>query len=159
MVKRIFVWATVLMLSASTTASVEPTPVWVAPEPPEVVVVEAPVLTPDTRDLVERVVYTESGGEPTIESEMAVAQVIKDRADLWGRDVEEVILQPYQFGKPSEIEDVPDRTKEAVRKVFDEGERIFVEPTTHFYAYELCSPGWAETKVTRGVIGGHRFMY
>lgn len=116
-------------------------------------------LTTEERDLLERVVFAESGGEPTIESEMAVAQVILDRSQLWGKSVTEVILAPAQFGKPTQRAEVPERTKEAVRRVFDEGERIFPEPTTHFYAYNLCSPNWAETKVTRGVIAGHRFMY
>lgn len=137
---------------------IKETTITATPPPPPVVEVEEPVLTEAERDLIERVVFTESGGEPSIESEMAVAQVIKDRSEQWGMDITEVLTKPYQFGKPSKIKMVPDRTKEAVRNVFDLEMRVFEEPTTYFYAYRRCSPKWANALEERGIIGGHRFM-
>lgn len=157
----VLVTVTAILLGTTTveTSHVEVARVMPAADPPVEIEVIEPVITASERDLIERVVFTESGGEPSIESEMAVAQVIKDRSELWGKSVTAVLTAPKQFGKPSKIDIVPDRTKEAVRRVFDQGERVFAEPTTHFYAYNLCSPGWAETKTSRGVIANHRFMY
>lgn len=108
-------------------------------------------------ELIARVVAAEARGE-TLEGQMAVAQVIKDRADLWGKSPEEIVLAPAQFADPYGGE-IPEITWNAVESVFLEGERVFSEPVTHFYAYELCSPYWAEVKVSRGKIGGHEFLF
>ena len=112
------------------------------------------------RNLIERVCYAEAGGEPDpVTAQMAVANVILDRMTLWGKSAEEVLTAPKQFAKPSTIETVPPETKEAVSRVFDKGERIFAEPTTHFFNPTMCDPVWAKTKINRGEIGNHRFMY
>lgn len=108
-------------------------------------------------ELLARVVAAEARGE-SLEGQMAVAQVIKDRSDLWGESPESIVLAPAQFADPYEGE-IPETTWDAVEAVFLSGERVFHDPVTHFYAYELCSPYWAETKVSRGVIGGHEFMF
>lgn len=108
-------------------------------------------------ELIARVVAAEARGE-SLEGQMAVAQVIKDRSDLWGKTPEEVVLAPAQFADPYGGE-VPEVTWSAVEKVFIDGEKVFAEPVTHFYAYEICSPYWAETKICRGRIGGHEFLF
>lgn len=108
-------------------------------------------------ELIARVVAAEARGE-SMEGQMAVAQTIYDRADLWGKTPEEIVLAPSQFAKPYKGE-IPQTTWDAVEAVFIYGKRVFSEPVTHFYAYEICSPKWAESKVSRGKIGGHEFMF
>lgn len=108
-------------------------------------------------ELIARVVAAEARGE-SLEGQMAVAQVIKDRSDLWGKSPEEIVLAPAQFADPYGGE-IPETTWDAVESVFLDGERVFSEPVTHFYAYEICSPYWAEVKVSRGKIGGHEFLF
>lgn len=132
---------------------------------PEVVVLlETETITSEERDLIERVCYAEAGGEEDpVLAQMAVANVILDRYELWGlpdgRTITDIVTAKAQFAAPSRIAEVPAETKEAVSRIFDKGERVFQEPTTHFYAYNLVDPSWADTKVSRGTIGGHKFMY
>jgi len=115
-------------------------------------------LTPDERILVERVVAAEARGEkPAVEAQMAIAQVVIDRASEWGMTPTEVVSAPGQFAAPYQGEISAD-TVEAVSRVFDSGERIYSESTTKFYAYKLCTPYWAAGRECRGTIGGHRFM-
>lgn len=112
-------------------------------------------LTPDERDLVERVVAAESRGED-MQGQMAVANVILDRAELWGMTPAEVVQAPGQFADPFPGE-ISDSIHLAVANVFDGGIRIFEEPTTHFASGG--EPWWAEDKVNRGSIGCHKFYY
>lgn len=104
------------------------------------------------RELIERVVMSESRGEP-FEGMIAVAQTIKDRSDLWGMTPVEVVTKPSQYAMPYQG-DISQSVKDAVAAVFDQGHRAFEEPTTHFATYE---PWWASEKVNRGEIGGHTF--
>lgn len=112
------------------------------------------MLTSEERDLVERIVASEARGEP-IEGIMAVAQVIRDRSQLWGMTVTDVVLAPGQFADPYRGEIGPE-VVQAVWAVFDEGMSVFSEPVTHFHA-EYVSPYWTAGKVSRGSIGNHRF--
>lgn len=111
-------------------------------------------LTEDERVLVEKIVAAEARGE-SFEGMKAVAQVIRDRAEQWGKSIEEVCLATGQFATPYEGEIGP-KVKEAVFAVFDCGCRVYEEPVTHFHA-DYVSPGWADKKVYRGRIGGHLF--
>jgi hypothetical protein len=111
-------------------------------------------LTPEERDLVERVVASESRGED-LQGQMAVAQVIKDRSDLWDMHPVDVVFAEGQFAKPYEGE-ISDEVKLAVANVFDGGVRVFQEPTTHF---AKGTPYWAEGKINRGNVGRHTFWY
>jgi hypothetical protein len=115
---------------------------------------ESGVLTGEARDIVERVVAAEARGED-LQGMMAVAQVIKDRSDLWDMHPVDVVLSEGQFAKPYEGE-ISDEVKLAVANVFDGGVRVFAEPTTHFAQGD---PYWAENKVNRGSIGRHNFYY
>jgi spore germination cell wall hydrolase CwlJ-like protein len=110
-------------------------------------------LTPTERDLIERVVAAESRGE-SLKGQMAVAQVIKDRTELWGMTIVEVVLEPYQFAKPYEGE-ISDKTKLAVSNVFDLGQAVWEDPTTYFHSGD--DPYWASEKISRGSVGGHKF--
>lgn len=112
------------------------------------------MLTSEERDLVERIVASEARGEP-IEGIMAVAQVIRDRSQLWGMTVTEVCLAPGQFAAPYHGEISPE-VVQAVWAVFDEGMSVLEIPTTHFHA-DYVSPYWTADKVSRGSIGAHLF--
>jgi spore germination cell wall hydrolase CwlJ-like protein len=112
------------------------------------------MLTSEERDLVERIVASEARGEP-IEGMMAVAQVIRDRSQLWKMTVTEVCLAPSQFAAPYQGEISPE-VVQAVWAVFDEGMSILEIPTTHFHA-DYVSPHWTADKVSRGSIGAHLF--
>lgn len=112
------------------------------------------MLTSEERDLVERIVASEARGEP-IEGMMAVAQVIRDRSQLWGMTVTEVCLAPGQFAAPYQGEISPE-VVQAVWAVFDLGMSVLEIPTTHFHA-DYVSPYWTADKVSRGSIGSHLF--
>ena len=112
------------------------------------------MLTSEERDLVERIVASEARGEP-IEGMMAVAQVIRDRSQLWEMTVTEVCLAPSQFAAPYQGKISPE-VVQAVWAVFDEGMSILEIPTTHFHA-DYVSPYWTVDKVSRGSIGAHLF--
>ena len=111
-------------------------------------------LTEDERDLVERVVAAEARGEK-IETQMAVAQTILNRAETRGQTVTEVCTAAYQFAKPYHGE-VSEKTQDAVRFVFDDGAKVF-DKVTHFYATWIDPPYWTESKEFKGEIGGVRF--
>lgn len=115
-----------------------------------------PITLLDTeRDLIERVVMAESGNQG-LEGMKAVAQTIKDRSELWNMTPTEVVTQPHQFAKPYSY--ATEEVKLAVAKVFDNGERVFEEPVTHFHN-QTVKPYWTENKVNRGTIREHTFYY
>lgn len=117
--------------------------------------VDSEALTSEARDIIERVVAAEARGED-LQGMMAVAQVIKDRSDLWGMHPVDVVFAEGQFAKPYEGE-ISDEIHLAVANVFGGGMRVFSEPTTHFYSGK--EPYWADEKVNRGSVGNHRFYY
>lgn len=114
-------------------------------------------LTDMERDLVERVVAAEGRGE-SIEAQMAIAQTIRDRATTRKQTVEQVCLAENQFAAPY-MADISEKTKDAVRFVFDNGESIFPDYyVTHFYAWKLIAPpAWTDSFIYLGEIGGTRF--
>ncbi len=112
-------------------------------------------LTPDERDLVQRIVAAEARGE-VLQGQMAVAQTILDRAKLWNMLVTEVIFAKGQYADPYQGE-ISDSVKLAVANVFDVEIRAFREPITHFYSGK--KPYWAEKKIKRGSIGKLTFCY
>lgn len=113
-------------------------------------------LTDKQRDLIERVVASEARGE-SLEGQMAVAQTILDRAELWNMSVDEVVTAPAQYAEPYNGT-ISDNTRIAVANVFDQGIRIFSEPITHFYSGDN-EPYWTDNKVNRGSIGSHKFYF
>lgn len=111
-------------------------------------------LTSEEREIIERVVAAEARGE-TLKGQMAVANVIKDRAELWNMTPTEVVTAKGQFAEPYQGE-ISEDTKLAVAIVFDKGIRVFAEPVTHFASN---NPWWAEHKAIIGKIGVHTFYY
>ena len=111
-------------------------------------------LAPQELDLVCRVVSAEARGE-SLDGQMAVAQVIRDRANSWDMTVTEVVTAPSQFAKPYQGE-ISDETY-LVASVFN-GMSVLQEPVTHFYSGER-EPYWTSDKVNRGSIGRHSFWY
>lgn len=105
-------------------------------------------LTDTERDLVERVVMAEAGGE-SYECMVGVAQTIRERSEHWGQSIKTTVRYP-QYAKPYKGE-ISDDVKDAVSAVFDSGERQFPEYTTHFHA-DYVDPWWNESKIQRGVI-------
>lgn len=114
-------------------------------------------LTDMERDLVERVVAAEGRGE-SIEAQMAIAQTIRDRATTRKQTVEQVCFAENQFAEPY-MGDISEKTKDAVRFVFDDGESVFPDYyVTHFYAWKLIDPpAWTDDFAFLGEIGGTRF--
>jgi spore germination cell wall hydrolase CwlJ-like protein len=118
-------------------------------------------LTQSDREIIERVVAAEArgetvNGEPDVKAMMAVAQTIRDRSSAWKMTPVEVVTQKGQYAAPYEGE-ISDPIREAVRRVFDEGESVLEVPTTHFFSGS--TPSWAAEKVSRGRIGSHEFYY
>lgn len=113
-------------------------------------------LTIAERDVVERVIAAEARGE-SLEGMMAVAQVIRDRSQLWGKNVEKVVSAKGQFAKPYSGK-ISEDIKLAVANVFDDGQSVFAEPVTHFYSGNN-EPYWVDEKVNRGNIGRHKFYF
>jgi hypothetical protein len=111
-------------------------------------------LTQEEREIIERVVAAEARGE-TLKGQMAVANVIKDRAELWNMTPKEVVTAKGQFAEPFQGE-ISEDTRLAVEIIFDKGIRVFKEPVTHFASN---NPWWAENKTVRGSIGVHTFYY
>lgn len=111
-------------------------------------------LTQEEREIIERVVAAEARGE-TLKGQMAVANVIKDRAELWNMTPTEVVTAKGQFAEPFQGE-ISEDAKLAVEIVFDKGIRVFKDHVTHFASN---NPWWAENKTVIGSIGVHTFYY
>lgn len=108
------------------------------------------------KEEVVRVVMAEANDQ-SLKGKMAVAQVILDRSIEWGMSSGEVVNSPYQFATPCKGE-IDDLSSFAVDLVYLYGERVFDEPTTHFYNYNMVEPYWSKVLTERGVIGEHCFM-
>lgn len=113
------------------------------------------VIPIEERELVTRVVAAEARGQG-IDGMMAVAQVIKDRSELWDMTPTQVVTSPGQFAQPYSGTLTSDM-HHAVSQVFDAGVVVFEEPVTHFYSG--ATPYWAEYKINRGTIRDHTFLY
>lgn len=122
----------------------------IAPESGETLV----SLGEEDYDLICRVVAAEARGEGH-EGQLAVAQVIRDRARLWGMTPAEVVMAPGQFAAPYQGE-IGAETRMAVNDCLIQGESAFDQPVTHFAEISI-TPYWAEEKEVAGVIGNHRF--
>ena len=116
--------------------------------------VTAHTLTESERDLAERIVMAEAGGE-SYECMLGVAQTIRERSEHWGMTVEKVLTAKAQYAKPYKGEP-SDTAKDAVSAVFDKGERAFDAYTTHFHD-DSVNPRWNRSKEKRGEIDGVLF--
>lgn len=111
-------------------------------------------LTAAERDLVERVVMAEAGGEEQI-GQLIVAQCIRNACELDGIRPAEVVTR-YQYAQSRP--EPSDLVRASVRTVFDEGVR-FVDPETlYFYAPARCVSEWHEAQELVAEVGGHKFF-
>ena len=111
-------------------------------------------LTDAERDLVERVVMAEAGGE-SFEGQKAVAQCILNASKMHGKRPTQVVVDlKYTKARPNPSESV----KQAVAAVFDDGAKVFGDGVIYFYAPALVKSAWHESQVYVTTIGGHRFF-
>lgn len=106
------------------------------------------------RSVVEKIVSGEARGE-SLKGQMLVAQCILDACLIDGIQPSEV-RKVYQYG--GWCETVSDKTKEAVSKVFDDGEFAVDAPILYFY-----NPRWGRSSFhesQRFIIqeGNHKFF-
>jgi len=111
-------------------------------------------LTPQERDLVERVVMAEAGGE-SYKGQMLVAQCILNACEIDGiRPAKVVKKYAYTKARPEPSESV----KQAVSAVFDKGETVTDELIVYFYAPALVRSEFHESQIFAIEEGGHRFF-
>lgn len=111
-------------------------------------------LTDWERDLVERVVMAEAGGEE-FDGQIAVAQCILNASELRHlRPSEAVKVLKYTKARPEPTEQV----KQAVAAVFDDGYKLFDRDVIYFYAPALVTSTWHESQDYVTTIGCHRFF-
>lgn len=135
-----------------TTPPPSPAPI-TTPEPEPPAACRFP-LAQEERDLTERVVMAEAGGE-SYEGQMAVAQCILNACEKTGGQPSEVILA-YQYAKPADT--ATQSVRDAVAAVFDAGETVTTEPIMFFYAPRWTDSEWHEAQRFVMEIGGHRFF-
>ncbi len=106
------------------------------------------------RDLVERVVMAEAGGE-SYKGQMLVAQCILNACEIdCIRPAEVIRKYVYAKARPEPSESV----KQAVSAVFDEGEQVTDEPIVYFYAPALVKSEFHESQIFAIEEGGHKFF-
>ena len=111
-------------------------------------------LSATERDVVERVVMAEAGGE-SFEGQMLVAQCILNACEKTGTQPSEVVVTfKYAPARP----DPTDSVREAVAAVFDAGEFITDEPVMFFYNPAKVTSTWHESQTFVIEVGGHRFF-
>jgi TolA-binding protein len=111
-------------------------------------------LTPQERNLIERVVMAESGGE-SYKGQMLVAQCILNACEIDGIRPAEVIRK-YVYAKARP--EPSDSVKRAVSAVFDKGETVTDEPIVYFYAPALVKSEFHESQIFCLREGGHKFF-
>lgn len=150
-------------------AEVEPEPVEARvvqydppPTPmPEVDVSEMETTTPryaltvSERDIVERVVMAEAGGEG-FDGQRLVAQCILNTAEAMDMRPDEVVLAPNQYASPAA--EASQEVKDAVSAVFDDGDMVTDEPIRWFYNDKLVYSEWHEGKRFVMYFGNHKFF-
>lgn len=119
-------------------------------------------ISSEERDLLERLVEAEAGGEP-YEGKLAVATVVMNRVNSskFPNTVRGVIYQKNQFSPVANgglNRKASAETKKAVRKVVDEGYRSFSADVVYFLNPDIATSKWIiknRTFVTS--IGNHDF--
>lgn len=111
-------------------------------------------LTPQERDLIERVVMAESGGE-SYKGQMLVAQCILNACEIDGIRPAKVIKK-YAYAKARP--EPSDSVKRAVSAVFDKGDTVTDEPIVYFYAPALVKSEFHEAQRFVLAEGNHKFF-
>lgn len=111
-------------------------------------------LIPQERDLIERVVMAESGGE-SYEGQMLVCQCILNACEIDDiRPAEAIKKYAYAKSRPEPSESI----KRAVSAVFDKGERVTDEAIVYFYAPKLVKSKFHESQKFVLTEGNHKFF-
>ena len=111
-------------------------------------------LTAEERDLIERVVMGEAGGEEYA-GQLAVAQCILNACELRNARPAAIIESlSYTTHRPKASQSA----KDAVSEVFDDGVKVLPETAIYFYAPSLVHSEWHETQEYLCTIGCHRFF-
>lgn len=111
-------------------------------------------LSSAERDVVERVVMAEAGGE-SFEGQMLVAQCILNACEKTGTQPSEVVVTfKYIKARP----EPSDSVREAVAAVFDAGECVTAEPVMYFYNPARVTSTWHESQTFVIEVGSHRFF-
>ena len=106
------------------------------------------------RDLIERVVMAESGGE-SYEGQILVCQCILNACEIDGiRPAEAVKKYVYAKARP----EPSDSVKEVVEAVFDKGETVTDEPIVYFYAPAVVRSKFHERQRFVVEEGNHKFF-
>lgn len=111
-------------------------------------------LTAAERDLVERVVMAESGGEG-YDGMRLVAQCILNGCERSGLRPSSLI---QTYGYTSARKAPSEDCKRAVTAVFDRGDTYTDEVIEVFYAPAICRSAWHESQTFVLEYGGHRFF-
>jgi spore germination cell wall hydrolase CwlJ-like protein len=111
-------------------------------------------LTRGERDLVERVVMAESGGE-SYEGQILVCQCILNACEIDGiRPAKVVKKYVYAKARPTPTDSV----KRAVSAVFDKGDTVTDEPIVYFYAPKIVKSEFHESQRFVLTEGNHKFF-
>ena len=114
------------------------------------------------RETIQYIVAGEAGYEP-IEGKMAVAQALLNAMKKDGCNAKQVRkLYQYSGWKTNLNIESPENwaeVKEAVNRVFDEGEFVSENPILFFYAPKYSSGKFHRTLPHDQIIGGHSFHY
>lgn len=120
-----------------------------------VVVDEGIKLTNEELNILYIIIMGEARGEG-LEGQMAVAEVIKNRSELWGMDVLSVCYASGQFYKGYRGV-ISEEVKTAVKLIFEDNMSVFDEQKpTHFHS-GTTKPYWAYSMNYVKQIGGHYF--
>lgn len=112
-------------------------------------------LTDVERDLVERVVMAEAGGEG-YDGQRLVAQCILNTAEAMDLRPDAVVLTPNQYASPAA--EASQEVKDAVSAVFDAGDMATDEPIRWFYAPRYVDSAWHESKRYVLTYQNHKFF-
>ncbi|MFV0518454.1 MAG: cell wall hydrolase [Aminipila sp.] len=112
------------------------------------------ILSDKDFEYITRVCMAEAGN--IYEGNLAVAQVIHDRAVLWNMTPYEVVTKKGQFTQPRSGE-LYAESVQAVTDVFCNGVKAFEdEKATHFHGGS-DKPYWTKCKIVVGTVGGNTF--
>ena len=112
-------------------------------------------LTVSERDIVERVVMAEAGGEG-FDGQRLVAQCILNTAEAMDMRPDEVVTAPNQYAAPAEH--ASEMVMDAVSAVFDDGDMVTDEPIRWFYAPRYVDSAWHESKRYVLTYQNHKFF-
>ena len=110
-------------------------------------------------------VYHEARGEPE-EGQIAVAQVVLNRAEQRGISVKEVILQPHQFSwvDDGNVDDIKNHNSFvgcmlSVMKCLDERMSGSTLQRANLYHADYVRPGWSHSSKVKFIklVGRHLF--